>query len=154
METKMVGISLVMSFSENRTYELWKNFMPRRREIMFPEGTALYSIEIYSEGFFNKFDPQAPFEKWATIEVSRFGEIPDGFSRLIIPRGEYAVFVYRGLPSRAEVFYSYIYSQWLPSSGYSLDNRPHFAKMGEKYRSEDPSSEEEMWIPVKKITQG
>jgi hypothetical protein len=32
-----------------------------------------------------------------------------------------------------------------------LNKRPHFAKMGEKYKNEDPDSEEELWIPIKSI---
>jgi AraC family transcriptional regulator len=35
------------------------------------------------------------------------------------------------------------------NSKYLLDNRPHFETLGEKYKNEDPSSEEEVWIPIK-----
>jgi AraC family transcriptional regulator len=31
-----------------------------------------------------------------------------------------------------------------------MDNRPYFALMGEKYKGENPESEEDFWIPVKK----
>jgi AraC family transcriptional regulator len=39
---------------------------------------------------------------------------------------------------------------WLPSSDYVLDNRPHFEILGEKYKINDPESEEKIWIPVRK----
>ena len=45
--------------------------------------------------------------------------------------------------------YGFIFNDWLPSSKYVLDTRPHFAVMGSKYRNNDPDSEEELWIPVK-----
>lgn len=38
---------------------------------------------------------------------------------------------------------------WLPASDYNLDNRPHFEVLGEKYKNNDPTSEEEIWIPIK-----
>jgi AraC family transcriptional regulator len=138
-----------MSFSGNTTSELWRGFMPRLKEISNKTDSSLYSVEIYSEGFFDSFDPDVVFEKWAAAEVSEFAGIPEKMTSLVIPEGTYAVFIYRGLPAEAEGFYRYIFNEWLPSSGYSLDNRPHFAKMGGKYRSNDPASEEEIWIPVK-----
>ncbi len=38
----------------------------------------------------------------------------------------------------------------LPNSEYELENRPHFEVLGEKYKNNDPNSEEEIWIPIKK----
>jgi AraC family transcriptional regulator len=32
-----------------------------------------------------------------------------------------------------------------------LDQRPHVEVMGEKYKNNDPDSEEEIWIPIKPI---
>jgi AraC family transcriptional regulator len=37
----------------------------------------------------------------------------------------------------------------LPNSAYALDDRAHFEVLGEKYKNNDPSSEEEIWIPIK-----
>jgi AraC family transcriptional regulator len=53
------------------------------------------------------------------------------------------------MASEAPAFYQYIFNSWLPGSGYRLDNRPHFAVMGEKYKNDDPNSEEELCVPVK-----
>jgi AraC family transcriptional regulator len=38
----------------------------------------------------------------------------------------------------------------LPNLGYTLDDRAHFEVLGEKYKNNDPLSEEEIWIPIKK----
>jgi len=46
-------------------------------------------------------------------------------------------------------FFQKIYTVWLPASDYVLDNRPHFEVLGDKYKNNDPSSEEEVWIPIK-----
>jgi AraC family transcriptional regulator len=64
----------------------------------------------------------------------------------------YAVFVHHGPASEAQKTYQYIFGTWLPGSEYLLDDKAHFAIMGEKYKHEDPDSEEEIWIPVKKKT--
>jgi AraC family transcriptional regulator len=58
------------------------------------------------------------------------------------------VFIHHGPASEAIITYTYIFQTWLPGSEFRLDDRPHFAMMGEKYKDENPNSEEEIWIPV------
>ena len=140
---------MTMSFSDNRTYELWHAFMPRRKEIQNSIGTELYSIEIYPPSFFGIFNQEAQFEKWASVEVTDFQTIHADMESITLPAGLYAVFVHRGPASKGYGTYSEIFGTWLPVSGYLLDDRPHFAVMGQKYKHEDPDSEEEIWIPVK-----
>jgi AraC family transcriptional regulator len=62
--------------------------------------------------------------------------------------GLYAVFNYKGSNMDHSIF-EYIFRSWLPDSEYYLDNRPHFEVLGDKYKNNDPSSEEEIWIPIK-----
>ncbi|MBL4745602.1 MAG: GyrI-like domain-containing protein [Flavobacteriaceae bacterium] len=45
--------------------------------------------------------------------------------------GMYAVFKYRG-SSENHVIYEVIFTQWLPSSSYQLEHRPHFEISGNK----------------------
>lgn len=150
-ETKLVGNNVRMSFASNKTVGLWQNFMQRRKEIINSIGTELYSIELYNDPeFFRSFSPIKEFEKWAAVQVSDFDVIPENMNKLTIPSGEYAVFQYKGKPSEAQSTYQFIYGQWIPNSEYRLDERPHFALMGENYKGEHPDSEEEFWIPIKK----
>lgn len=141
-EKKLIGKQIRMSFSYNKTVELWKGFMPRRKEIKNSIGSGLYSIEIFEPGFFNNFDPRKEFYKCAAVEVTDFGFIPGGMEAFIFPAGLYAVFSYKGPASMAAETYDYIFRDWLPGSGYVVDERPHFALMGEKYKYENPDSEE------------
>jgi len=146
---QLIGIRLNMSFANNQTAALWQRFMPRRKEITNATSSELYSVEIYRDpGFFQHFNPAREFEKWAAVQVRGFDTLPEGMESLTLPSGEYAVFHYRGKPSEAKGTYQYIYGQWIPNSPYALDDRPHFALMGEKYKGEHPESEEELWIPV------
>ncbi|MFA6126198.1 MAG: GyrI-like domain-containing protein [Bacteroidales bacterium] len=148
-EKKLVGKRMLMSFSDNRTYELWRSFMPRRNEIKNNIGTELYSMQIYAPLFFDHVDPKREFEKMAAMEVADFFAVPEGMETFTLTGGLYAVFLYKGAASAAADTFQYILGTWLPASEYMLDNRPHFEILGEKYKREDPDSEEELWIPVK-----
>ena len=152
----MIGRKIRMSIHEDRTFELWQSFMPRRSEITTVASKFLYSVQIFdSEKYFDHFSIDAEFEKWAAVEVSESFEIPAGMEICVIPEGQYAVFEYKGPANAALPFFQYIFQAWMPSSEYSIDNRPHFAVMGEKYRGNNPDSEEEFWVPVrekKKVT--
>jgi AraC family transcriptional regulator len=145
----LVGKKLSMSFAANRTFELWRSFMPQLSKIKNRVGLELYSVEIYPQDFFKEFHPTVEFEKWAAVEVTEINSVPPEMEKLIIQSGMYAVFIHRGPASAGPETYNYIFGTWLPGSDYILDNRPHFALMGEKYKNDDPESEEEIWIPVK-----
>lgn len=148
-EKKLVGKRIKMSLSDNKTGELWRNFMPRRGEIknnMWPE---LYSIEVYDPLYFNNFNPNTEFDKWATIEVTDFDTVPDEMETITLAGGLYAVFLHKGPASAEPKTFEYIFGSWLPNCDFLLDHKPHFEIMGEKYKNEDPGSEEELWIPIK-----
>lgn len=138
-----------MSFSQNETRLLWSSFMPLQQEIKNKKGSDLYSLQIYPPDFFNHFNPETIFEKWAAVEVTDFSMVPSQMESLVIPEGTYVVFLFKGNVSEASKAFQYIFNTWLPGSGYQLDNRPHFELLGERYKNNDPDSEEEIWIPVK-----
>ena len=149
-ETRLIGKKMIMSFANNKTPELWQSFMQRRAEIEKSINPELYSIEVYNDKtFFNHFNPTKEFEKWAAIKVTKLDTIPDDMGKLVIPEGKYAVFCYKGKASEAQETYQYIYGNWIPNSEWVLDDRPHFALMGAKYKGEYIDSEEEIWIPIK-----
>src|SRR5688572_9265937 len=136
---KLIGKHLSMTFAENRTVELWKGFMPRRKEIKNNLNTDLISMQVYDKAFdFRNFNPNLPFEKWATVEVSDFKFVPEGMDSFELPGGLYAVFLYKGDPKNAVPAFQYIFGTWLPNSEYDLDKRPHFEILGENYKNNDP----------------
>ena len=145
---KLVGDRVKMNFIVNKTGDLWRNFMPRRKNIRNIVGSELYSVEVYPATFFNHFNPNDEFEKWAAVEVGDDNYIPDDMEKLVIPEGLYAVFIHKGSASKGPETYNYIFKKWLPESGFKIDNRPHLAIMGDKYKNDDPDSEEEIWIPI------
>ncbi len=151
-EKKLVGNRLVMSLANNRTSKLWKNFMPRRKEISNSVSGDLISMQIYNPTYFSDFNPENEFEKWAAVEVSDYSNIPQGMETFTLAGGLYAVFVYKGLSTDRGIF-DYIFGTWIPDSDYLPDDRPHFEVLGDRYKNDDPDSEEEIWIPVRgKVT--
>lgn len=149
VEKKLIGQYITMNFIENKTLQLWSGFMPRRKEIKNSIDSNLYSLEVFPVGHFDNFDPNNSFQKWAAIEVSDFEEVPSTMETLIIPSGLYAVFTHKGPVSEGHKTYHSIFVEWLPNSEYTVDERPHFAVMDERYKKDDPNSEEDIWIPIK-----
>ena len=145
-----IGMKTEMSFRENTTAALWREFMPRREEVLNQLDDNLYSIEVYPKGFFSDFDENAPFEKWAAVRVSPETTIPNDMFRLMVPGGKYAVFTHYGPASKAEKTYTEFFEEWLPTSGFIIAPRPHLAIMDHRYKHEQEDSEEDIFIPITK----
>ncbi len=148
IEKKLIGKQLSMSLANNRTGELWQSFMPKRREIINTVSNDLISMQVYKPAHFADFKPTNEFEKWATVEVTNFENVPTDMETFSLAGGLYAVFDYKGSSNDPSIF-QFIFGTWLPSSEYFLDDRPHFEILGDKYKNNDPTSEEEIWIPIK-----
>ncbi len=149
-EKKLIGKRLFMTMAENKTFELWRTFMPHRKEIINVVSADLISMQVYDQSFdFQHFDIHLPFDKWAAIEVTDFNMIPEGMEPYTLPSGLYAVFIHKGPATEGERTFRYIFETWIPQSLYLIDTRPHFEILGEKYKHDDPASEEEVWIPIR-----
>ena len=146
----LIGNRQIMSIADNKTFELWQSFRQRQKEIKNCIGSDLYSIQVYQYPFdLKNFTPHTEFEKWAAIEVSDFNDVPESFEPYTLKGGWYAVFNHKGTPQTFPATWQYIFYQWLPQSGFELDDREHFEVLGEKYKHHHPDSEEEVWIPIK-----
>ena len=145
-EKKLIGKRLEMSLVNNKTPELWRSFMPRRGEIQNTISSDLFAVQVYEPGYFEAFNPNAAFEKWATLEVADFDNMPTDMESFTLSGGLYAVFELKG---HDIAIFDYIFRTWIPNSEYDLDNRPHFEILGAKYKKDDPNSEEEIWVPIK-----
>ena len=146
-ERKLVGKRLMMTLANNKTGELWKSFMLRRKEITNHLTNDLISMQVYKPAHFSDFKLTNEFEKWASVEVSDFNHVPTDLETFTLTGGLYAVFDYKGSSNNSSIF-QYIFETWLPNSDYILDHRPHFEILGSKYKNNDPTSEEEIWIPI------
>jgi AraC family transcriptional regulator len=149
-EKKLVGKHLRVTLSNNKIFELWRSFMPRRKGINNIKSPDLFSIAIYDKEIsIRNFNKDMEFERWATMEVTQIDVIPPDMEAYILAGGLYAVFLHKGPASSGPNTFKYIFETWLPNSCYIYDDRPQFEILGEKYKNEDPDSEEEIWIPIK-----
>ncbi|MCW7488513.1 GyrI-like domain-containing protein [Leptospira meyeri] len=145
----LVGKKIEMSLVESVTPVLWKSFVPSIGSIQNRVSKEMISLSVYPIDYFQNFNPNRIFTKWAGVEVFSLTDLSEGMEVLEIPAGLYSVFLYKGLASEAGPFFQWIFREWFPNSGYDLDNRPHFEILGEKYKNDDPSSEELVYIPIK-----
>lgn len=148
---KLVGYVTKMNLIHNKTGEVWSKMMSNIKAIQNRTSTDKISMQIYDTSYFQKFNPTNEFEKWATVEVDNFENIPAEMQSFELKGGSYAVFDYKGSSADNTIF-QYIFGTWLPDSPYQLDHRPHFEVLGDKYKNNDPNSEEEIWIPIIKKT--
>lgn len=143
---KVVGMRSTMYHNAyGNIVALWKCFMPRKKDLKNVVNDELIAMQVYSD-----FDrPENLFEIWACTEVSNFENIPESMESFTIPNGAYAVFLQKGMD--ASVTYQRIMTEWLPTSGYHIDDRPHFQVMGEKYENGSSDSEEDFYVPIRKV---
>ncbi|UMB54604.1 GyrI-like domain-containing protein [Lutibacter sp. A64] len=147
-DKKLIGYKLKMSLTNNKTVQLWGQMAPKIKDIKNRVSTDKISMQIYDASYYKSFNPNNEFEKWATVEVCNFNNTPKDMETFNLSGGKYAVFDYKGSSADNSIF-QYIFMSWLSNSEYQLDNRPHFEVLGEKYKNNDPNSEEEIWIPIK-----
>ena len=127
-----------MSLAHNKTPELWRQFMPRQKEISNRLNKDLFSVQVYQETFdMKQFTTNTLFEMWAAVEVAHFDAVPEGMETFELPGGMYAVFLHKGPANTFNQTVQYIFGVWLPGSEYSLDTRAHFQLMNEVYRPDD-----------------
>lgn len=148
-EKLLVGKSLKMSLAANKSGMLWESFIPKIQDIKNNVTNDKLSLQVYEKDYFDNFNPNKEFIKWALIEVTDFDNVATEVERFVLPSGQYAVFIHKGDTKEFYKTSQYIYSVWLPNSDYTLDHRPHFEVLGEKTKKDDPNSEEEIWIPIK-----
>ena len=114
-----------MALDSDETPDLFRTFMPRRKEILHRSNEQVIDLKIYPPDYFKRIFISTPFLKWAVVEVDIFEKIPQGMERVDFLGGLYAMFQVPGTQANHQVFTD-IFSHWLPSSGFELDDRPHF----------------------------
>lgn len=147
---KLIGFSTTTSLAEDKTATIWKQLMPRLKEIHNAVSADLFSLQVYDFKTLQEFTPFTEFTKYALVEVKDFYRVPEGFKTFELPEGDYAVFLHKGTHSDFVKTSQYIFGEWIPENGYTVDDRPHFEVLGDLYKNDHPESQEEVWIPIKR----
>ena len=146
----LVGKSIQMCYEDDQTYDLWRSFMPHVSDVSNAVKGALYSVQVYPAGvtFFN-FTETTMFTKWAAIEVDQLNELPDDMEILELTGGLYLVEEHIGTGQSILETYDRIFNEILPSVNFNVDHsRPNFEVLGDKYKNNDATSREDIWIPI------
>ncbi len=155
--TIILGKSLQMSFTEDRTQALWQSFGPLVKTIKNRKDRNFISLQKFNSVFDPyDLDPNAPFTKWAGVALET--DLSDDKIKALNPQlslyqiegGLYAVFNHVGPAYEFSKSLEFIYGEWFPNSPYQLDDREHFEVLPEGYRPDDLDAQEEIWIPIKK----
>lgn len=144
----LIGMVETMSGKNNLTGKLFSNFMPRRKEIENSLKPNVFDVRVYPKDYFKSgYNPTLLFEKWAVMEVDVIKEVPKGMQALTVPIGKYAVFTVPNNNNTA--IFQYIFTEWLPTSKFILDNRPHLDEFDENAIAKRPNAMQRIMIPIR-----
>ncbi len=147
-DQSLVGLRTEMSLSDNRTRELWTSFRSRTAEVDHRLGEGFYSVQYYPK--FQEFTPQTVFSKWACVRVSEVEKLPEGMETIILEGGLWARFLYQGTVAKFQAMWLWMYQQWLPDSGYTLDDRHHYEYLDHRWLGpHNEQSMEDIYLPIK-----
>ena len=82
-EKKLIGKQMKISLADNKTFQLWQSFMPRRKEIINNLNSEMISMQVYADAL-RLGDFTQEFEKWAAVEVSDFENIPNELESFVL----------------------------------------------------------------------
>ena len=123
-EKKLVGQRIRMSIANDKTSELWRGFMPRRKEVLHPLTVDLFCLQDFDAALeFKDYHQDTVFDKWAAIEVANFDTVPDGMEAYTLTSGLYAVFLHKGAAEMGAEAFQHIYGTWLPTSEYIFEKK-------------------------------
>lgn len=141
---KVVGMRYFGKNENQEISELWGKANQRMGEISHVASQNAYGVCVML--------PDAPageFEYIAGLEVSQAEDVPDGMVVREVPTSQYAVFTHLGSLDRLPATYEYIYSTWIPQSGFQLTGGPDFELYNEDFKDFAPDSKFYIYVPIK-----
>lgn len=148
-ETYYLGHKVEMTLENSKTADLFKGFMPLRKSILNKKENCVLLLHEYGlNTSFETFTPQTLHTNWALQEVLDFKQSSVDFLQYTLPSRNYAVFKHCGGISEFANSMRYIFTEWLPNSGYEVAKAPHFEKIIPLFPPEPETREEEIWIPI------
>ena len=144
----VVGKTCHFTMKNNVIPRLWDEFGKYRGAIPHAIHKAAYGVCFYQSMEDAKDD--ITFTYLAGFEVSKVDSLPGGMTARTLPACDYAIFEHKGSLDTLQETYTYIFSQWLPSSGYTVVKQDDFELYGDRFKYGEADSVMEIWIPVKK----
>ena len=150
-EITVVGMQSLIHSKCNVIAKLWERFVPRDKEITHvaaqPQaafGLSFEMVEIPSEQ-----EKEFLFFYLAGLAVSSIEDIPEGMTYKRVPAHKYAKFTHRGLLTKLDETYKYIFYKWLPASGYTYDGAACDLEWYDgRFKLDNEDSEFDIYVPI------
>lgn len=128
---------------------LWDQLIPRMGEIAASEREISLGV-IYAEpGSEAEPDCESELSYFAGLPVADATPVPAGMQALSLPGGLYARFTHTGPLSEIRETMRQIYAEWVPTSGYALDQRPDLEVYDSRFRPDLGQTTFDVLIPIK-----
>jgi AraC family transcriptional regulator len=148
---KIAGIERYTDTGIPAIRDAWAEFSKRSHEIQNAILPGVYGIEDYSRDFDMNEGGFPKYYYIAGYEVSDLANIPSGMAGMEIPAANYAVFTYKGAIDGIHAFFEFIYHEWLPKSGFSMDPKLNLDFEHYSEPNMDMNNVQlEIWVPVMK----
>lgn len=143
------GTIRVAGLSESVSFETvikipaqWQRFMSSFYHLI-PDKLDEIPVGLSQAG-----DDEGQFQYLSGVEVARFGDIPDGLTKVELEPTTYAIFDHRGHVSTIYETYSAIWNEALPACGRTVADAPIIERHNPTF---DPATGEgglTLWIPL------
>ncbi|MCE9605257.1 MAG: GyrI-like domain-containing protein [Planctomycetia bacterium] len=142
-EMRIAGLSATYDRETRKNIpQQWDRFETYKRSIPGQVGRSTF-------GVCSNFLDGCRFDYLCGVEVEPNSELPDGLTRIRIPKQRYAVFTHRGNVSGIAATFDYIWNQWFPSSGCLSVETPCVECYSEDFDAASGRGSIEIWIPIK-----
>ena len=152
-EVKLAGMHTQTSFNDNKIPELWQKFMPRVKEFNnISKPDFYYAVHPYESHLnIDDFNESIAVKRWSCVPVNDFHKLPKDMETHLLKAGKYLKYTYKGRAQDIFPFVKALYTQWVPKSGYTLDERDDFEIIDSSryFGPHHPESEVDLFIPVK-----
>jgi len=139
---RVVGLSEPCSFETTiRIPAQWQRFMPYYDAIPA-------KADPIPVGVSGAADEDGAFQYTCAVEVSRFGDCPEGLLQLEIAARRYAVYEHRGHVSTIYESYSAIWNEALAEGGFTMAEAPHLERHNPTFNPRTGEGGLTLWIPL------
>lgn len=145
---KVVGIKIRTRLAENKIEELWAEFIGRMPEL---DENAVPECTLGICSFIENGQNEDEFDYMAARVVKDESIIPEGMTYRILPAQDIAVFTHEGSLDDLSETYDNIYEEWLPESGYQIDDADEIEWYDSRFQFGSEKSQMDIHIPIKPI---
>lgn len=121
--------------------EQWQRFIPRQHELSAAEPHVTYGVCVMV-----KDQPDSDMDYLTGVEASPTSQLPEGMTTVTLAPSHYVVVEHPGPIHLISESWAFVFSDWLPKSGYQKKAAGDFERYGPAFDGE--SGDVEIWISI------